>query len=124
MLTVIVLKKELFNLVKKELQYIGILFVVALVMFKVVFFKENLIVIFRVVLSLFWLFILPGYFLMLYWKEKLEFIERFIIGIALSLAVVGTLSYYLGLFGLHIKFQTIILPLVLIAAGIWINMRK
>jgi uncharacterized membrane protein len=124
MLEEIALKKEVFEIVKKELQYIGILFLVALVMFKIVFFKENIIVLFRMVLSLFWLFVLPGYFLMLYWKEKLGFLERFIIGIALSIAIVGTFSYYLGLLGLHIKFQATVLPLVLILIGAVINLRK
>ena len=131
------MKKELFDKVKKELQYIGILFLVALVMFKIVFFKENFIVLLRVVFSLFWLFVLPGYFLMLYWKERLEFIERIIIGLIVSaaiigifsyyigsVAIIGTFSYYLGLLGLHIKFQTIVLPLVSIIAGSVFSMRK
>jgi uncharacterized membrane protein len=121
---VIVLKKEVFNELKKELQYIGLLFLIILIMFKIVFFKENFIVLLRLVFSLFWLFVLPGYFLMFYWKEKLNFIERFVIGIALSVAIIGTFSYYLGLFGLHIKFQTILLPLVLIIAGFIFSMRK
>ena len=123
MLEEIALKKEVFEIVKKELQYIGILFLVALVMFKIVFFKENIIVLFRMVLSLFWLFVLPGYFLMLYWREKLEFIERFIIGIALAAAIIGIFSYYLGLIGLNIKYHTIVLPLILILFGVIINFR-
>ena len=120
----IVLKKEVFNKLKKELQYIGLLFLIVLIMFKIIFFKENFIVLLRLFFSLFWLFVLPGYFLMFYWKEKLEFVERFIIGIALSVAIIGILSYYLGLLGLHIKFQTVILPLVLIIAGSVFSMRK
>jgi len=118
------LKKEVFNIIIKEFQYVGFLFLVALIAFKIAFFKENLIVLFRNVLSLFWLFVLPGYFLMLYWKEKLEFVERFIIGIALAAAIIGIFSYYLGLIGLNIKYHTIVLPLILILFGIIINFRK
>ena len=116
------MKKKVFDLL--ELKYIGILFLLALIIFKIAFFKENLVVLLRNVLSLFWLFVLPGYFIMLYWKEKLGFTERFVIGIALSAAIIGIFSYYLGLIGLNIKYHAIVLPLVLILAGIVINLRK
>jgi len=109
---------------KKELQYVGILFILALIAFKTAFFKENLIVIFRNVLSLFWLFVLPGYFLMLYWQEKLEFTERFIIGIVLSASIIGISSYYLGLLGLNIRYHVFLIPLILILLGAIINIRK
>ena len=112
------MKKEVFDLIKKEMKYIGLSFLVGLILFKIVFFKENLVVIFRNVLSLFWLFVLPGYVLMLYWKEKLDFVERLIIGVALGAAIVGILSYYIGLIGLNIKYHVIILPLILISIGV------
>ena len=112
------MKKEAFENIKKEIQYIGILFLVSLIIFKIAFFKENLIVLFRSVLALFWLFVLPGYCAMLYWKDNLEFIERFIIGIIFSAGVIGAFSYYFGLIGLNIKYHTIILPLILILIGL------
>lgn len=118
------LKKELFNLVRKEMQYIGILFILVLIAFKIAFFKENFIVLLRNVLSLFWLFVLPGYFLMLYWHEKINFLERFVVGIVISAAVIGILSYYLGLLGLNIKFHIVLLPLVLIIIGIVFSLKK
>jgi len=117
------LKKEIFDLIKKELQYIFLLFILSLIIFKIAFFKENIIVLLRNILSLFWLFVLPGYFMMLYWKEKLGFTERFIIGIALAAAVIGIVSYYLGLVGWDIKFHAVILPLILIAASLTVNLR-
>jgi len=118
------LKKEVFELVKKELQYIGILFLIILMIFKIAFFKEDIFVLFRNVLSLFWLFALPGYFIMLYWEKELGFTERFVIGIAISAAIIGIFSYYLGLIGLNIKYHAIILPLILILIGVIINFRK
>ena len=133
------MKKEVFNfteienfrdtknhrfLLVKELKYVGLLFIIVIITFKIAFFKENIISLIRSVLSLFWLFVLPGYFLMLYWKEKLEFTERFIIGIVLSAAIIGIFSYYLGLIGLNIKYHTILLPLILILIGVIINFRK
>ena len=100
------------SVVKKEAQYIGILFLLVLIIFKIAFYKENLIVLFRNVLSLFWLFVLPGYFIMLYWKEKLGFMERFIVGIMVSAAIIGMASYYIGLMGLNIKYHAVLLPLI------------
>ncbi len=118
------MKKEVFELVKKEVQYIGILFLLVLIIFKIAFYKENLIVLFRNVLSLFWLFVLPGYFILLYWKEKLGFVERFIVGIMVSAAIIGITSYYIGLIGLNIKYHIILLPLILIIIGIAAAIRK
>lgn len=118
------LKKEVFELVKREMKYVGILFLLSIVIFNIVFYKENFVVLIRNVLSLFWLFVLPGYFIMLYWNEKLEFAERFIIGIALSAAIIGIFSYYIGLVGLNIKYHAVVLPLVLLSISIAINLKR
>tara|TARA_B100000315_G_scaffold186828_1_gene176345 strand:- start:288 stop:644 length:357 start_codon:yes stop_codon:yes gene_type:complete len=118
------LKKEVFEDMKKELMYIGLLFIIALVVFKIAFFKEEVTVLLRTVLSLFWLFVLPGYFILLYWKEKLGFVERFIVGIMVSAAIIGIASYYIGLMGMNIKYHTALLPLVLIIIGIVAAIRK
>ena len=86
--------------------------------FKIAFYKENFIVLLRIVLSIFWLFVLPGYFIMLYWKEKIGFIERIVVGISIAAAIIGIFSYYISLAGLNLKFHAIVLPLVLILVGI------
>ena len=112
----IALKKEVFETVKRELMLIGLSFLLLLVIFKLVFFKENPLVLFRNVLSLFWLFVLPGYFVMLYWKE-LEFFERLVIGAVLAAGTIGVASYYLGLIGLDIRYHSILLPLAVILLG-------
>ena len=118
------MKKEVFEDMKKELMYIGLLFIIALVVFKIAFFKEEVTVLLRTVLSLFWLFVLPGYFILLYWKEKLGFMERFIVGIMVSAAITSIASYYIGLIGLNLKYHAILLPLVLIIIGIAAAIRK
>ncbi|MBI2101441.1 hypothetical protein HYT53_02420 [Candidatus Woesearchaeota archaeon] len=111
-------------MMRKELAKLGILFLLFILIFKIIYFNESFFVVFRAVIAIFWMFALPGYFLMLYWHEKLEFLERLIAGIALSAAVIGISSYYAGLIGLNIKYHTIILPAVLIVLGIIINFRK
>ncbi len=118
------MKKETFDLVKKEMIYTLIVFFIAIAIFKIAFFKESFIVVLRMVLSLFWIFVLPGYFMMLYWRENLEFMERLVIGIVISAALAGILSYYLGLIGLNIKYHAVLLPPILILAGILASLRK
>ncbi|MBI2207985.1 hypothetical protein HYU50_00660 [Candidatus Woesearchaeota archaeon] len=120
----IALKKEVFDKIREEAKYIGLVFVLVLIIFKIAFYKEDLLVLLRNVLSIFWLFALPGYFIMLYWKERLEFLERFIIGIALSAAVMGAFSYYIGLSGINIKYHAVLLPLILILVGLLVNFFK
>jgi len=117
-LELIVLKKEVFKVILKESRYMGFMFLLALIIFKIAFFKENFVVLLRNVLSLFWLFSLPGYFIMLYWNKNLDFTERFVIGIVLSAAIIGIFSYYFGLMGLNIKYHAILLPLILIFVGL------
>lgn len=112
------MKKEVFNSLRKEMQYIGLMFLLAMLIFKIVFFNENLVVLLRTILSLFWLFVLPGYCVLLYWKDKLEFIERLIIGVIISAGIIGVFSYHIGLIGLNVKYHTFLLPLAIILIGL------
>ena len=118
------MKKEIFDIVKKESRYIGLLFLLCIAILKAVYFKEDILVVLRLLLSLFWLFILPGYFFMLYWGEKLDFTERIIVGIGAAAALIGIFSYYAGLIGLDMKYHTILLPLAMIIAGIIMSSKK
>ena len=118
------MKKEHFNQIKNELIRIGIIFLVIVVGFKILFSNESLGVVIRTVSSMFWIFVLPGYSIMLYWKEKLRFYERFIIGIVVSTASIGIISYHLGLIGVHIKYHSVFVPLALILIGIIVNIKK
>ena len=112
------MRKEIFEVIKNEALYIGLLFLLGLVIFKIAFFKESFIVVVRNVLSLFWLFALPGYCIMLYWNDKLGFVERLLIGIFVSAAITGVFSYYFGLLGLNIKYHYLLFPLIIMPLGI------
>ena len=111
------MKKEVFDKIKSELMYILIIFALAVLIVNFIFFNEGIIVKTRAVFSFFWLFIIPGYSLMLYFEKNLELIERLIIGIPLGAAVTGILSYYLGLAGLNLNYHIFLLPPLLISAG-------
>ena len=118
------MSKEAFNLIKEESKYIGILFVIGLIIFKIIYFKESLVMLLKITASLFWLFVIPGYFAMLYWKEKLEFAERFVIGVLVSAAIVGIFSYYFGLIGLSMRYHAFVLPPVIMIIGLAAAMKK
>ena len=118
------MKKEIFDAVKKESVYILFLFLTAVIIFKIAFLNESLLILLRSVLSLFWLFVIPGYFIMLYWHEKIDFIERLFVGILLSAAIIGISSYYIGLIGLDIKYHAVLIPSVMIFTGLFVNLKK
>ncbi len=102
----------------------AIIFALIVIAFKIIFVSESFLVVLRTVMSIFWLILLPGFSITFCWREKLEFYERLIIGIAISTSLIGLLSYHLGLIGLHIKFHTLFLPLVLIITGIIMAFKK
>ena len=105
--------REIIAKMRKESAYLGILFLILFVIFKTLFFRESMVIIVRMVLSIFWLFIIPGFLLMYYWYDKLGFLERLIAGTALGAAVIGLLSYYIALAGLNVKYHWV-LPIFVI----------
>jgi uncharacterized membrane protein len=113
------------EIIKKEAANLLILFVVAVIILQIVFFKENMITTIRAAAALFWLFVLPGYALMLYWRERLSFLERAITGMLLGAAIIGVFGYNLGVFGVNVTAQVILLPTVcLIIGGLIIYKKK
>ena len=103
---------------KSEVIKLVSVLVVVVVGMEIAFYKQDVLTNLRTGLAVFWMMVLPGYMLLYYWKEKIDFTERIIIGSALALGVIAVSSYYLGLIGVHIKFQGILLPLLMIAVGV------
>ena len=117
------MRKEVFEQLKKELVLVGAIFAIIVLTAKLVFIKEELFVVLRAIASIFWLIVLPGYFIMFYWSQELKFFERLIIGIGVATAVTGLLSYYTGLIGVHIKYHIFLLPLVIIIVSVLVSLR-
>ncbi len=118
------IEKEKLTVLRKEGIYLLVALVAGIILFKIIFYNENLINVIKFVLSLFWLFLLPGYSIIFYWEKKLDFLERLIIGTALSIGLEGIFSYYFGLLGLNIKSHAIILPLLIIITAALVNFRR
>ncbi|MEM3127109.1 MAG: hypothetical protein QW331_03520 [Candidatus Woesearchaeota archaeon] len=100
-----------------ELKQIGLIFVGMIIVFQIVFYNENILTNIRTVFAFFWLFIMPGYFIMLRWHEDIDFLLRFGIGTALGFSLMGILSYYLAMLGLNFYIQSIVLPIALSIGG-------
>lgn len=95
-----------------------VLYLALSMIFQVAFYRESVAVVQRFLGGLYWLFVLPGATLLLAWGKRWGFVERAVAGSVLALAIVGTVSYYLGLLGLHVKYHGFLLTPVLIAIGI------
>lgn len=101
-----------------ELKALALAFAAAMIIMKAAYSGESTAVVAKTTASLFWLFVIPGYAVTLYWREKLGAIERLAAGTIAAMAATGILSYYLGIAGLKIQNQTIILPAAIIAASL------
>lgn len=105
--------------INKELVYLALIFVASILVFKIVFYKESIMVVSQLAFSFFFLYILPGFSIMYYWKSRLEFVERFIIGFPLGAAITGSFGFLLGLFGIKLIFQVWLIPIVCFILGWW-----
>jgi len=114
------IKEKLLN----ELKKVGLVFIASVVVFQIVFFRENFFVNLRVVGAFFWLFVLPGFMVMYYWHKQLGILQRLIIGTATGIALTGITSYYTSLIGLHIKHHTLIIPAIIISVCLLLIWKK
>ena len=99
---------------KNELIKILVSLITLIIILKIVFYNETLSNILGISFSLFWLFFVPGYSIMSYWRNKISFLEILVISFLLGLGIMGLLGYYLGLLGLHNKYH-IYLPILFLA---------
>ena len=109
---------ELLRALGKEAKYLAAAFVIAVIMLKIAFYREDLLGVTKAAASLMWLFVLPGYAIMLHWRENFGVLERLFAGTVAAMAISGIASYYLGISGLKIQNQTILLPAAVIAASL------
>ena len=106
------------NSLKKELTNIILLLAGLCLIFQLVFNKGSLGTNITAAASVYWLFILPGFAIMYWWQESLDFVERVIIGSVIGFAVIGVGGYYIGLLGIHTRFHSLILPPIMILIGL------
>lgn len=101
------------SVLKREAIIVIALFMAFVIIFKIVFMREELFSIVKVVFGLFWLYLLPGFITMYIWFDKFDIIERLIAGVVLGIALVNLISYYLTLINFDIKLQSIVIPIII-----------
>lgn len=95
---------------RQEAAWLAAAFAALLVILYIAYRNESITVVARTAAAIYWLFVLPGYAVMFHWRAHLGFLERVVTGAVGALVVVGVASYYLGLIGLKLQNQTLILP--------------
>lgn len=115
------------NIRKDEIyKELGIILAVSLlfiIIFKALFLKDSLWNIIKLVASFVFIILIPSMSILFYFRKKLNFIERTIISALFGSGALGVISYNLGIIGIHIKHHYFIIPLILLAIGIFINLR-
>jgi hypothetical protein len=65
-----------------------------------------------------WLFALPGYCIMLPWRSEIELKERIVVGMLAAAGLFAVASYYFGIIGLHIRYHTILFPIIVVLVSV------
>jgi len=98
--------------------------VVVFILLKIAFYKSPMMMVFRLFMG-FYFFLLPGFLLTFLIFNKISFLERYFVGSLLGFALMGILSYYLGLItSIHVKFYTPYVSIVSIIIISLLLMRK
>lgn len=107
------IKEELL----KDAKLILLSIVFFLVFFKIIYLKENLFNVLKLVLSYYYLYLLPGYIFLIPFR-KLYPAYKLVFGFGIGLALTNMLIYFCSFFiNLSIYNTVYFVPLVLIVAG-------
>jgi len=104
--------------IKKELIGLAVTFAALTILFMIVYSKEDNAIVFRFVFGIFWLFTLPGAAILFGWRNELPISTRMLIGTILGMGITGIASYYLGLFGFLLGWQTYALPAAIVLGSL------
>lgn len=116
--------KNIKDPLQKDLIGLGITYLVLLLMF-VISFKDDIFLKLKLVSTIFWMFVLPGFSMLLMWQEKLKFLERFVAGTILGGILMGMFGYLIGLItGMNLKYYPYFLPIIFIGLGYLLYKRK
>lgn len=115
---------SLIDYLKEDFKKLLILFIAVLVIFKVVYLKESVFSLSKLVLSYFYLYILPGC-LFLISHRSIKYSHRLILGFGLGLALTNIITYLLSLFfNVSIYISIYLVPLILIIISLVYSYKK
>lgn len=93
-------------------------------MLKIVLYRESFAVLFLTLLRFFYVTIIPGLVVSFCLRDRLSFVFRLVLGSVFALAFTGIASYYLGIFGVHVKYHVYIIPPFLMLLGLLLSRKK
>ena len=100
--------------VKDDAVKMAILFAALFGILEIAFYKGSILVNLRIAIGLFVLFVIPGYFLMNYWRKNFGFTEYAIGSSLMASALYIVFTYYLGLLKVNVLYTTISFPILVI----------
>ncbi len=106
------------DIIIKEIKKISLFFLVLFIIMEIALFNSTILLVLRITASIFFLFVLPGFCIMFLWYNKFDFLERLIIGIVVSVALEGIISYYLNLLNIHSRFYGIISIIIILTSAL------
>jgi len=126
MLEVYALKKEsLFQILKNEGGKFGAAVFILFLFLQIFYYKENTYNIIKILFGHLFLFILPGFIIMLYFRDKINFVYRLFIGIGLGFSLNILIVYYINIIiKINIGKFYIFVPIIIIILGFILIWKK
>ncbi len=100
-----------------EFEKIVLSIIVGTLIIRIIFFAESWVVVLKICMMIYGMFILPGIG-MTYLLKEISFFERLALSVAISAAMLGTSAYYLGILGVHVKYSAVALPVFFIIVSL------
>ncbi|MBN2421475.1 hypothetical protein JXB27_04315 [Candidatus Woesearchaeota archaeon] len=119
------MKKENKKIILDELKMLGIALLLFYAFFQIHYHKENFFVVLKMVFAHFYLFIIPGYSLSLIFYEKINKIERLIIGVGIGYGLQPFLLYLINaIVKVNIMKYNVFVSAAMILLGLWLFNRS
>ena len=104
--------------VTEDLKKLGFSILAVYLVLQAVYYKENFLNVIKMVLSVFWLFSIPGMSLLYYWKGRMDFLEHIILGSIVGVGAIGAMVYLGGFVGFPVAYEPYVFPPICIVLGI------
>lgn len=111
-------QESLMQMLKEEFIKFSAVVIGLFIFFKIFYLNESMIIVAKIIAAQTYLFILPGFVIMLYFRDNISFIYRLLIGIGLGYSLNTLITYYINIIiKVNIGRFYWIVPLVIVIAG-------
>ena len=118
-------QKNWHNELKEEFKMLGWSLLALYAFFQIWYVHESPFIVAKIIIAQAYLFIVPGFILMLYFKDSIEFIFRLLTGVVLGYSASILVTIYLNVFlQTNISNYYWMSPLIVSGVGLFIAYRK